>query len=152
MPDPGRNRSEYWVCNDVNAVTKVSDSSTIYKQIKRTNKVVSRPALSVFLEFDDDYVAPIYAFLNYNKQGEGIVCAPTLALDTVTNDITVAYAVVTKRGIYHYAEPALRTALKKTVDKKGGIRFLSGWREQQEWARKSIDNMLDDYRTGKIKL
>jgi len=150
---PKQSRSEYWVNDNVNTVTKVSDSSSIYKQIKRENKVVSRPAHLVFFEFDDDPVAPIYAFLNYDRKGEGIVYAPTLALDNsgLFTRITIAYAIVTKTGIYHYSEVAVRDALKKNVAKKGGLRFLSGWRDQQAWARKSIEDMVNDYNEGKIK-
>ena len=147
-------RSEYWVGDDIDIVTKVSDSPTLYKQVKKENKVVSRPAHSVFFDFDDDQVAPIYAILNYKKKDEGIVYSMTLASDVsiVGRKLVIAYAVVSKQGIYHYSETALRDALKKSVAQKGGIHFLSGWREQQEWARESINDMLADYRAGRLKL
>jgi len=147
-------RSEFWVAEDIDKIIKVSDSASVYKQIKRENKIVSRPAHSVFFDFDDDEVAPIYAFLNYNRSNERIVYAPTLALDyaLLGRVPVIAYAVVSKSGIYHYSQAAMRSALKQAVQSKGGIRYLSGWKEQQEWSRNTIKEMLEDYQAGKLKL
>ena len=135
---------------DNQSVIKISSDSP-YKQLKRQHKIVSRRCSDVILELEDDYAAAAFAVTDYKKKNEGIVYSPTLVrLPVVLGaKLEVGYILARKDGMYFYPYNLLRELLIKSERPKGGLQFLSGWREERELQRQSIDTMIQDFKEGK---
>lgn len=134
---------------DYNSVFKLSSESP-YKKLKRQHKIVSRRCSDVILELEDDYAAAAWAVTDYGKKNEGIVYTPTLVRhpDIFSTKLKVGYILVRKDGSYFYPYELLRELLIKSERPKGGLQFLSGWREEKEIQRKNIDEMVQIYKNG----